>query len=88
MRSKKAFDIGVDYNAFDSPYTGLATMIFAQAQNDLELLGGAEYANKGGSMVSKWEIINFLRSPWAEFLATSIGVETIELEQYTLMAAG
>lgn len=64
MRTKR--EAPCDYRSFSDPYTGLATMIFVQADNDLKMLNGAESAYKGGVLLSKWEIIYFFRSQWAD----------------------
>lgn len=72
-----------DYNTFKDPYTGLAAMVFVQADSDLTALDGKSRAYVGREMLDKWEIINFLRSPWAALLATGIGLDVIELNEYT-----
>ena len=81
MKTKRA-DIPCDYRAFDNPYTGIATMIFVQAVMDLKSLEGEERLYKGGCLINKWEIINFLRSSWAATLATGIGLDQVELDRY------
>lgn len=82
MRTKRV-EAPCDYRSFANPYTALAAMIFMQADTDLKALGGEETQYKAGAILDKWEIINFLRSPWAEILAAGIGVEIGELRRYT-----
>lgn len=82
MRTKKV-EVPCDYRSFENPYKALAAMIFVQADSDLKALDGDEMQYKAGTFLDKWEIINFLRSPWAEMLAAGIGVETVELRRYT-----
>lgn len=69
------FNTRIDYSHFENPYTGLAVMIFAQAKDDLNILDGNETIYQNGYCINKWEIINFLRSKWARFLAGSLGIE-------------
>lgn len=68
-----------DYSQFSNPFFGLATMIFVQAAVDYTKLCGEEYASDILSSWSKTEIALFFRSDWAEFLATSIGTNAIDL---------
>lgn len=75
--------IECDYRNFSDPYKGLATMIFAQADADLQRLDGEDRMRVECRMlIDKWKIINFLRSPWAALLATGIGIEPTELKAY------
>lgn len=82
MKAKRCMDHGIDYSRFSSPWVGLATMIFAQAENDMKLLDGREVAMSNNDVISKWEIVNFLRSSWAAVLADGIGVDEYELMKH------
>ena len=67
--------IGFSSNAItaknaESPYSQLAASIIIQALDDLKALNGCEKVYIGSSVVSKWEIINFLRSRWCSSLLT------------------
>ena len=73
---------GIDYDAFNSPWTGIAAMIFYQADMDLRTLNGQEKAYRHSCLVDRWEILNFLRSEWAEYLAWCLGIGQDELERY------
>lgn len=73
---------GIDYRYFNSPFTALATMIFVQMEKDLETLGDQDILPKYNTVLQKREIISFLRSDWAEFLAGSVGIDRWELERY------
>lgn len=77
-----------DYRTFSDPYAGLAAMIFVQADCDLKILDGSDIKYKGGTWFERSEIISFLRSPWAAFLAYGLGVNRTELENYTARVAG
>jgi hypothetical protein len=68
----------IEYNVFSNPYTGLAAMILITARNDYDLLGDKEVARKDNVNISKTEIRNFLKSRWAEFLASCIGVDGVD----------
>lgn len=68
----------IEYNVFSNPYTGLAAMILITARNDYDLLGDKEVARKDNVCISKTEIRNFLKSRWAEFLASCIGVDGVD----------
>lgn len=81
-RSKKIVDAPIDYREFETPYTALATMIFVQAVSDLSYLDGAESACVSGSSISRTEILSFLCSKWACFLAESVGIQQDEITQY------
>lgn len=63
-----------DIAQFSSPWTGLAAMILFQAVDDLYFLNGRDAARRNDSVVRRWEILNFLRSPWAEYLAESLHI--------------
>lgn len=80
MRIKTAFDTIIDYKDFETPFSGLATMIFVQAANDYLMLGDAESAIFGTSIVSKAEIANFMRSKWAKFLGACLGWDEDEMQ--------
>ena len=71
----------IEYNVFSNPYTGLAAMILITARNDMELLGNREIVRKDNVQISKTEIRNFLKSRWAEFLASCIGVESVDWKE-------
>ena len=71
----------IEYNVFSNPYTGLAAMILITARNDMELLGNKEIARKDNVQISKTEIRNFLKSRWAEFLASCIGVDGVDWKE-------
>lgn len=79
-------DAALDYRSFSNPYAGLAAMIFVQADNDLRALNGEDHTYKDGCLLQKWEIINFLRSPWAALLATGCGVDVSAIERYAARA--
>lgn len=79
---------GIDYQIFNSPYTGLATMILVQADLDLKTLGGQDKLYRYDSTIHRDEIMSFLNSDWAEFLAESVGMGRKELDQYTATIAG
>lgn len=81
-RRKRAIDSAIDYKAFSNPYSGLAAMIFLQADWDLKMLNGEETKHSGGCLLDKWEIINFLRSPWAAVLAGGVGLDLSDLRRY------
>ncbi len=68
----------IEYNVFSNPYTGLAAMILITARNDYDLFGDKEVARKDNVNISKTEIRNFLKSRWAEFLASCIGVDGVD----------
>lgn len=68
----------IEYTMFSNPYTGLAAMILITARNNMELLGSREIARKDNVQISKTEIRNFLKSRCAEFLASCIGVESVD----------
>ena len=82
MRSKRIFDNAIDYEAFSDPLTGLATMIFVQAADDLHALDGRNTRYKNGSLIQRWEIINFLRSEWAQDLACLVRLDCRDLDAY------
>ena len=82
MRSKRIFDNAIDYEAFSDPLTGLAAMIFVQAADDLHALDGKTVLYKGGTLLQKWEIINFLRSDWAHELADLVRLDCRDLDAY------
>ena len=88
MRSKRIFDNAIDYEAFSDPMAGLAAMIFVQTADDIHTLGGREHSYKNGTLLQKWEIINFLRSEWAHELADMIGLDRKDLEAYERAAFG
>lgn len=48
----------------DNPYTHLAASIIIQAYDDLKALGGSDRKIVDAQNVTKYEIINFFRSPW------------------------
>lgn len=68
-----------DYSQFSNPFFGLACMIFVQAAVDYAKLGEKEFDSDILSSWSKTDIALFFRSDWAEFLATSIGTNAIDL---------
>lgn len=80
MRIKTAFDTIIDYKDFKTPFSGLATMIFVQAASDYAMLGNAESAILGTSVVSKKEIANFMCSAWARFLGACLGWDEDEMQ--------
>lgn len=82
MRAKRILDNAIDYNAFSDPYTGLAAMIFVQAAADISVLGGNDRVYKNGTMISKWELVNFLRSEWAKELARLVNLDIRDLAAY------
>ena len=61
--SRGKFDF--EYSSFSNCWTGLAAMILLQAVRDLENMRGADNRVIYGNLVTRWEIVNFLRSPWA-----------------------
>ena len=77
-----------EYGDFESPYTALAVMIFAQAATDINMLKGRDRALVSGTWVNKWEIVNFLRSKWAGFLASVLGISDEELKNLEKKATG
>ena len=77
MATKKQ-SINIEYSMFGNPYTGLAAMILITARNDYNLLGDKEVARKDNVCISKTEIRNFLKSRWAELLASCIGVDGVD----------
>ena len=88
MIKKSMQNRGFNYEAFENPYKALVAMIFVQAQSDLEELDGEERVYRNGNVISKWEIINFLRSGWGWFLANSVGVEATDYERYVRLVLG
>ena len=88
MRKKAITQKLHDYNEFTSPYTAIAVMIFAQAATDLKTLGGRDRTYIDGILLSKWEIVNFLRSPWAGFLAGALDISDKELKALERKAIG
>lgn len=73
---------GIDYSEFTSPYIGLGVMIFVQADHDLFELNGREYRIYNGDIMYKSEIMRFLNSKWAKVLASEIGLEQDDLDNY------
>ena len=61
---------------------GLAAMIFVQAAADINVLGDLDRVYSNGMMISKWEIMNFLRSEWADELARFVNLDTRALAAY------
>ena len=86
MRAKASLCNGIDYDKFTSPYTGIAAMIFVQTDQDLRHLQGLEKTYRNGSLLDRWEIVNFLKSPWASFLAECVGIGQDELDRYAKAA--
>lgn len=82
MNCKCGMNNGINYADFSDCYAGLAAMIFVQADVDLRSIGNAETKKINGEQVSKWEIINFLRSEWAKELAASLGLTNSEVARY------
>lgn len=82
MRAKASLGSSIDYADFQSPYSGLAVMIFVQADNDLKSLQGRDSFYREGCVVDKYEILNFLRSRWAAILADGLGWDELDLMQY------
>lgn len=78
--SRGKFDF--EYSSFSNCWTGLAAMILLQAIRDLENLGCTESKAFYGKVVTRWEIVNFLRSPWAEFLGEYVGISRKEIDYY------
>lgn len=77
-----------EYGDFESPYTALAIMIFAQAAADINILDGRDRARVYGNWVNKWEIVHFLRGKWAGFLASALGITDEELKSLENKAKG
>lgn len=73
----------IDEKAFANPWTALTVMIFLQARDDAAYL---KKVNKqrtdcvDHSHISKWELLNFVRSDWGQMLAAYIGVSEPELK--------
>lgn len=88
MNCRHGQDSGINYADFTDCYVGLATMIFVQADVDLRAIGQAETKKINGQQISRWEIINFLRSEWAKELAASLGLTSREIARYQRRALG
>lgn len=86
--TKRILNNAIDYDSFSDPYTGLATMIFVQAAVDLHYLDGRDRAYNNSSVISKWEILNFLRSGWAEQLAEFVKLDKKNIEAFERSAFG
>ena len=71
-----------EVDGFESPVIGLVVMIFFQAYSDLKALKGRNEMYANGNLVTRWEIMNFLRSDWAHFLASAIDVSEQELKAF------
>lgn len=82
MRARSIFRKGIEYADFESPYTGLAAMIFVQMEQDIQALDGREQVSVNKTLLSRTEILNFLRSDWGKFLAESVGIERVEINRY------
>ena len=80
MRAKRISDRAIDHGEFSDPYTGIAAMIFIQAVSDMDFLHGEDSTYRDSSLITKWEILNFLRSDWASFLANSLGLDVKMIE--------
>lgn len=75
-KAKIGLSEGIEYSNFSDPWRSLAVLIFAQAITDLYSLKGMEKrSGHGGETISRWEIINFFRSPWAAILADGLGID-------------
>lgn len=85
--------IGVRQNvntqrSIDNPYTHLAVSIILQAYEDLKALHGAERGYVQQSLVTKWEIINFLRSKWCGLLLScqdAVTQEQVESAAWSIL---
>lgn len=86
MKNREGLLAGLDYAEFSDPYTGLATMIFVQADWDLRRLGGHDACLVNNEQIRKGDIIRFLRSRWAAILADGLGLEKKDLADYTQKA--
>lgn len=75
MRAKRILENAIDYDKFDDPYTGLAAMVFVQAAADIDSLRGRDAMYRDTLMVTRTEIVKFLRSDWADFLADAINLD-------------
>lgn len=82
MRSKRILENAIEYEEFSDPMAGLAAMIFVQAADDLHVLNGESVRYKGGTLLQKWEIVNFLRSEWARELADLAHLDVRALDAY------
>lgn len=80
-RVKSVFAENIEYSQFKTPYTGIATMVLAQAISDLKYLGDDEHGIYNGTVVAKEEVLRFFNSKWAEFLAVSAGMDQTEFER-------
>ena len=80
--NRNKLDVAVDYKSFDSPVTGLAAMILAQAAYDAKALDGRNAATVGKDCISRWELINFFRSEWADYLAGALRVDRRDLRRF------
>ena len=74
---------GIDYGDFNDPYTGLVSIIFVQAASDLAFLRKRESCYKDGCQLRKWEIINFFRSEWADYLADAVHLDMRDAISYS-----
>ena len=81
-KSKQFLDFQESYENFESPYTGIATMVFVQAASDLAYLNGKDRMRKDGGHINKWEIINFFYSRWAAFLGGALDIDRETLKQF------
>ena len=88
MRSRCALEKSIDYNVFSSPWTGLAAMILIQASTDLAACGGRWAIRRDGDVIKKGEIVRFMRSRWAWYLATACGLEDAEIRRRGVLTWG
>lgn len=83
MSRKPVLSVNWDYRLFDNAWTGLAAMILAQAAYDAKALNGMEAATVGISTVSRWELVNFFRSRWAEELASALDLDMEDIRRFS-----
>lgn len=74
MKPRKSIDECILYDDFDNPYTAIAAMILFQAVDDLVFLRGRDSCRRAGSHITRYDIIKFLKSDWAEELASPFGL--------------
>lgn len=88
MRAKRILNDGIDYNKFDDPYTGIAAMVFVQAAADLDSLKGRDAMYRDALMVTRTEIVKFLRSEWADFLADAVNLDKRDVWAFANAVSG
>lgn len=82
QRRETSLKRGIEYGETGNPWLMLAAQIFLQARDDAAMMkknGETRRALCDHNVISKWEILNFLRSDWAEFLAAALDVSPKEL---------